>query len=304
MDYTTLGRTGLRVSVAGLGCGGFSRLGMSTGKTEAESVALVRLAIDSGINLIDTAANYRTEEIVGKAIAGVPRDKVVIGTKCSTELHGEQLSPAQIIESLEASLRRLGTDHVDVFHLHGVTPEQYHQGLRGDRAGVAARARTRQIPLPRHHRIAAPATTSTRSAPRRRRRHLGRGDGGVQHAAPDRQRRLFPLTTEAASAPWSCTRCAASSRVPALLRRDPRTRRHRHGARRLAASDAPLDFLVHPGGAESITDAAYRFARYSAGSTWSCSAPAAQTTCGPTSTPSAPPLPEGDSGSSSTHSRV
>src|SRR5882757_8884321 len=76
MDYTTLGRTGLRVSVAGLGCGGFSRLGMSTGKSEAESVALVRLAIDSGITLIDTAANYGTEEIVGKAISVVPRESI------------------------------------------------------------------------------------------------------------------------------------------------------------------------------------------------------------------------------------
>ena len=55
MDTTTLGRTGLRVSVAGLGCGGFSRLGLSTGKTAAEATALVRLAIDSGITLIDTA---------------------------------------------------------------------------------------------------------------------------------------------------------------------------------------------------------------------------------------------------------
>jgi aryl-alcohol dehydrogenase-like predicted oxidoreductase len=72
MDHTTLGRSGLRVSVAGLGCGGFSRLGMSTGKTEAESVALVRLAIDHGITLIDTAANYGTEEIVARRSAPFP----------------------------------------------------------------------------------------------------------------------------------------------------------------------------------------------------------------------------------------
>src|ERR1700732_1985209 len=78
MDYTTLGRTGLRVSVAGLGCGGFSRLGMSTGKTEAEAVALVRLAIDNGITLVDTAANYGTEAIVGKAISAVPRESIVV----------------------------------------------------------------------------------------------------------------------------------------------------------------------------------------------------------------------------------
>ena len=82
MHYTTLGRTGLRVSVAGLGCGGFSRLGQATGKTAAELVAIVRLAIDSGITLIDTAANYGTEAIVGRAISAVPRESVVVATKC------------------------------------------------------------------------------------------------------------------------------------------------------------------------------------------------------------------------------
>ena len=55
MEYVTLGRTGLTVSVAGLGCGGFSRLGLSTGKSKAEAVALVRQALDLGVNLLDTA---------------------------------------------------------------------------------------------------------------------------------------------------------------------------------------------------------------------------------------------------------
>ena len=68
MEYTTLGRTGLKVSVAGLGCGGFSRLGLGTGKSEAEAVALVRQALDLGVNLFDTAAVYGTEAVLGKAI--------------------------------------------------------------------------------------------------------------------------------------------------------------------------------------------------------------------------------------------
>jgi predicted oxidoreductase len=60
MEYVRLGRTGLMVSVAGLGCGGFSRLGLGTGKSEAEAVALVHQALDLGINLLDTAAVYGT----------------------------------------------------------------------------------------------------------------------------------------------------------------------------------------------------------------------------------------------------
>ncbi len=72
MEYTTLGRTGLRVSVAGLGCGGFSRLGQSAGRSVEESVAVVRQGLDLGINFIDTAAGYHTEPIVGKALVCCP----------------------------------------------------------------------------------------------------------------------------------------------------------------------------------------------------------------------------------------
>ena len=60
MEYTTLGRTGWRVSIAGLGCGGPSRLGQATGKSEQESIAVVRRAVDLGINLIDPAEVYGT----------------------------------------------------------------------------------------------------------------------------------------------------------------------------------------------------------------------------------------------------
>jgi hypothetical protein len=73
MQYTTLGKTGLRVSVAGLGCGGNSRLGLGAGKSEAEAITLVRAAIDLGINFIDTAEAYGTEEVLGRALDGIPR---------------------------------------------------------------------------------------------------------------------------------------------------------------------------------------------------------------------------------------
>src|SRR5947199_3699601 len=81
MDYVTLGRTGLRVSVAGLGCGGFSRLSLGTGKSNAEAVRIVEEALGLGVNLLDTAASYGTEKIVGAAIKSAPRDRVVVCTK-------------------------------------------------------------------------------------------------------------------------------------------------------------------------------------------------------------------------------
>ncbi|MGI9478009.1 MAG: aldo/keto reductase, partial [Hyphomicrobiaceae bacterium] len=67
MEYTSLGNTGLQVSVAGLGCGGNSRLGLGRSASTEECIKLFEAAIDAGVNLIDTAESYGTEEIVGLA---------------------------------------------------------------------------------------------------------------------------------------------------------------------------------------------------------------------------------------------
>src|ERR1700738_1064393 len=127
MEYVTLGRTELSVSVAGLGCGGFSRLGLGTGKSTAEAVALVRQALDLGVNLLDTAAAYGTEGVVGEAIKSVPRDGVVIATKAWIPRGEGRRAAERAVEGLDNSLRRLGTDYVDLFQLHGVAPEAYEQ---------------------------------------------------------------------------------------------------------------------------------------------------------------------------------
>ncbi len=122
MDYTTFGRTGLAVSVMGLGCGGPSRVGKATDKTEAESIAVIRAAIDAGVNFIDTAEAYGTEHLVGAALQGVDRDDIVISTK---KRYRDGISPASLREGLEESLRNLRTDYVDIYNLHGVLPDDY-----------------------------------------------------------------------------------------------------------------------------------------------------------------------------------
>ena len=76
MDYTTLGRTGLRVSVAGLGCGGFSRLGLGTGKSPANAEAIVHQALAVGVNLFDTAAAYGKGRWTGEQNRQVGPDHV------------------------------------------------------------------------------------------------------------------------------------------------------------------------------------------------------------------------------------
>src|SRR4029079_11142305 len=86
MEYRPLGKTGLTVSVVGLGCGGNSRLGLGRGASVDDCVAIVRTAVDLGVNFLDTAEAYGTEEIVGIAARSYDRDRLVISTKaiCNT----------------------------------------------------------------------------------------------------------------------------------------------------------------------------------------------------------------------------
>ena len=134
MEYRRFGRTGLEVSVMGLGTGGPSQLGQGSGVPEAEAVRTVRRALELGVNLIDTAADYaESEAILGRALANAPRDSYVLCTKFNgvrnhrAPAAGPEAlkDAAEMAESLERSLRRLGTDHVDLLQLHGVTPDWY-----------------------------------------------------------------------------------------------------------------------------------------------------------------------------------
>jgi L-galactose dehydrogenase len=129
MDYITLGKTGLEASVLGLGGGGHSRLGQQTGATEEEAVRLVRRALELGVTFIDTAEAYGTEAIVGRALGEVSRERVVLSTKKSLRHEGRLISAAELARGLDASLERLQTDYVDIYHLHGVRADQYDHAV-------------------------------------------------------------------------------------------------------------------------------------------------------------------------------
>lgn len=126
MQYVTLGRTGIRVSALGLGGGGHSRLGQHTGSTPTQSVAIVERALDLGVNFLDTAEAYHTEAIIGTAIRNRSRAELVLSTKKTiTRDDGALISAQEMIAGCEASLRRLGTEYVDIYHLHGVRDALY-----------------------------------------------------------------------------------------------------------------------------------------------------------------------------------
>ena len=266
MEYRTLGRTGLRVSVAGLGCGGNSQLGLGQGKSEADAIRLVRAAFDLGVNFLDTAEAYGTEEVVGKAIAGRPRESVVISTKSRIRAGGERLSPAEILANLDASLRRLATDHVDIFHLHAVPEADYDWVMSEVLPGLI---RVKEQGKIRHLGI-------TESSPRDPDQVM------LQRAVNDEcwkvmmfafhmmhqvaREALFPATQRNGIGTLLMFVVRNIFSRPGLLSETMRARAEEGKVdRSFAAMEQPLGFLVHEGGARSIIDAAYRFARHEPG---------------------------------------
>ena len=126
MEYRTLGRSGLQVSVAGLGCNNFGR------RCDATATAsVVSAALDHGITLFDTADVYGprglSEEYLGRAL-GARRQDIVLATKFFSPmgegpLLGGGASRRYIMHAVEASLRRLGTDYIDLYQIHFPDPK-------------------------------------------------------------------------------------------------------------------------------------------------------------------------------------
>lgn len=127
MQYRMLGLSGLRVSLMSLGSGGAKRLGQADCLTQVQQTAIVRCALDLGVNLIDTSATYGDSEIIlGKALRGVPRDSYHLSTKWAPRVNGKLAEdPQLLVDSVEQSLRRLGTDHVEIMFFHGPMAEEY-----------------------------------------------------------------------------------------------------------------------------------------------------------------------------------
>jgi aryl-alcohol dehydrogenase-like predicted oxidoreductase len=129
MEIRSLGRSGLRVSAIGLGCMGMSDFYGPA--DEAESIATIHAALDAGVTLLDTGDYYaagHNELLIGRALAGRDRDAVAISVKFGLlrapggQIVGIDGRPEAVKSALAYSLRRLGTDHVDVYRLGRVDP--------------------------------------------------------------------------------------------------------------------------------------------------------------------------------------
>ena len=122
MNYRSLGKSELQVSILSFGC-------MSLGENDAENARIIHHAIENGINYFDTADLYQkgqNEQTVGKALKG-KRDKVILSSKVDNQWRadgsGWDWNPKKeyILSSVEGSLKRLNTDYIDLYQLHGGT---------------------------------------------------------------------------------------------------------------------------------------------------------------------------------------
>ncbi|MGE5303443.1 MAG: aldo/keto reductase [Alphaproteobacteria bacterium] len=267
MQYTTLGRTGLKVSVAGLGCGGPSRLGLQKDAQSANNaVALVRQAIDLGINFIDTAQAYGTELIVGKAIAGIPRDGLVISTKKTLPSFDHPDPENEVKQGLEQSLKRLGSDYVDVYHLHGVEPKDYafaKNRLLPAMVQLREQGKIRFIgvtegfvPDPSHQMLRQSLKENLWDVVM----------VGFNLLNPSARQKVFPLTAEKRIGVLNMFAVRRALSQPERLKGIVSELLDRGEVRRNAVNpDDPLDFVLREGGAATLPEAAYRFCRHQAG---------------------------------------
>jgi aryl-alcohol dehydrogenase-like predicted oxidoreductase len=156
LSQRKLGTEGLTVSALGLGCMGMSQsYGSPDERDEPESIATIHRAIELGVTFFDTAEVYgpfTNEELVGRALKG-RRDEVVIATKFGWQIDGDKRStgldsrPAHIREAVEGSLRRLGTDYIDLLYQHRVDPAVPIEDVVGAMAQLVSEGKVRFLGL-------------------------------------------------------------------------------------------------------------------------------------------------------------
>jgi aryl-alcohol dehydrogenase-like predicted oxidoreductase len=266
MHYTTLGHTNLHVSVAGLGTGGFSRLGLKTGKTEDEAARLILDAVGLGINFIDTAPVYGTEGVVGRALKSIPRQSVVIATKSAVNRNGEWWSPERVVASLDNSLRAMGTDYVDVFNLHGVEADEYDYALQTIVPALLAQKAKGKI---RHIGVTENPINDFTNAMLARAVRDAVWEVfmvGFHMMHQGARKNVFLITREKGIGTLLMFAVRSIFADPPRVAREMRELAAKGLVEKwLGETDDPLGFLVHAGGAANITEAAYRFVRHEPG---------------------------------------
>ena len=272
MIYRTLGRTGLRVSILGMGTGGPNLLGQSLGRDESEMKALLHRAFDLGINLFDTAREYLDSEVIlGRALEDLPRADVVVSTKFAAVLavdSGVEIkSAAEVVETVEESLSRLRLSEIDVVMVGGLlTPDN------------AAAVLEEQVPalerLRRQGKVRHVGSTEASSS-----------DGAhdwLRHALPadvfdvvmvghnmlnqSASRSVFPACVDRNVGVMNIYTSRSVMSDPGRLREVVADLANRGVVSDdVASAEEPLGWLIESGEAGTLVEAAYRYAAYTEG---------------------------------------
>ncbi|HEY5137473.1 MAG TPA: aldo/keto reductase [Candidatus Nanopelagicales bacterium] len=156
MKTRVLGGSGIEVGAIGLGCMGMTHAYDVGTAVESESIAVIHRALEIGVSLLDTSdfyGPYTNEELLGRALVG-HRDGAVLATKCGLVPGGGRVttgerdgSPGYVRSAMDASLRRLGIEHVDLYQLHRVDPATPIEETWGAFAGLVEAGKARAIGL-------------------------------------------------------------------------------------------------------------------------------------------------------------
>ncbi len=265
MQTTQLGRTRLRVTVAGLGTGGHSRVGIAQGEEHAAKI--VRAAYDAGVNFFDTSAVYGTEAALGTGLAGIARDGYILSTKFPyKDKQGAVHKPEVLMAALENSLKLLRVDCVDIYHLHALVAEDYAQAsetlfpamIKAKEQGkLRFFGATELFSVDTGHEMFARALKDD---------FFDVIMVGYNLLNPSAAERVFPITMEKGVGVLCmfAVRSALSNpeKLGAEILRMAETQQIDEA---LVGSVDILDFLTENGAARSIMEAAYRFCRHTPG---------------------------------------
>jgi L-galactose dehydrogenase len=260
------------VSAAGLGSGGYSKLGLGSGKSEENAVAVVKAALDIGVTFFDTAIAYGTEEVMGRAL-GSDRDRAVICSKApiftqggAPAFAGTPATAAEYARAVESSLARLRTDRIEIYLLHGIPADRYERA-RDTLVPVLERLKAegkighiglseRFMTEPRHDMLEVACTDTCWDVVML----------GYNVLNPSAAHRILPelaARNVGVLGTFAVRKALASPQAAALVVADLVARGEVDGAAVDLAD--PLGFLMAEGGADSLTDAAYRYCRHTPG---------------------------------------
>lgn len=275
MTYRTLGRTGLKVSIMGMGSGGASDpLGQKSGWPEKEAHALLHRAYELGVNFFDTAPAYMDSELIlGRALKNLPREKIVLSTKIAlaTGMHGETMKimrADEIEAAVDTSLRRLQTSYVDLL-LIGVSGPEHHDIVVNEHLPVLLRLQ--QAGKVRF--LGSTEMSRSDGAHTWLQAILPRGVLDVAMVAHNMinqsaQLSVFPLCRRMNLGVINVFTVRLVFSVPGRLHEVVRDLKQRGViASDAVADDEPLAWLLQDGDVETIIEAAYRYAAYTEGVT-------------------------------------